>query len=248
LGQSRMDRWSLDLASEQSIVGLVGDRRDALSGLAYLLARHWDPEYRWVTFPGPEGSAETDVEQAVHRRTASARWMSLVPDGSLGPDEDSARDAIVLRSLMPQPLDDSDALRFDLYRIPAPLRRLAVALQQQERATVAVLANIDRLAHLYPDDPEVSRRYFRAGMGERVTLIVTFCGPLRRNRNSADCVLLSYGSGDSDLRAAEFQVERADMGPFSRDRSPFRLGDVPGIDELLPEVHRAGVRRDTPPP
>jgi hypothetical protein len=164
-------------------------------------------------------------------------------------------DAQLLRSLMPQPLDESDARRFDLYRTPLPLRQLVRQLHELNRPRIVVLANMDRIAHLYADDPDASRRYFRAAMGPNVSLIVTFCGPLRRNRGSADVVLLAGDTESVEWPNRLVRVERASIGPFARDATPFHVGEVPGVAELAlgTEIstgvtHPPDAYRDVPAP
>jgi hypothetical protein len=230
--------WKLDLRAEQCAMGIVGWNRDALTALAYALGREWDPEYYWIEFVDTDDSAPGPIERVIERRTATDHWMRLAATAELGPDERSARDALVLRSLMPQPLDAADVRRFDEYRLPPALRKFARTVHEQKRPSVGILVNMDRIAPLYPDDPEMSRRYFRAAMGTNLTLLMTYCGPARRNRGAADGVILETGPENVPLPEVAYNVERASVGPFARDSSPFRLREVPGVPDLLDAAAR----------
>jgi hypothetical protein len=226
-------RWTLSLTVEQCITGIVGGNRDALTALAFGLARTWDPEYVWVEFDEAILTARTPIERQVRAHTPQERWHSLSAMEDLGPDDANWKSVQARTSATPGTLSPDDAARSYFSRLPLPLRRLAQDLQSVRRPTVVVLANMDRIADLYPNDPDSSRRYFRAGMGEYVSLIVTFCGPLRRNRESADVVLLPRGAPDERWENLVVDVERASLGPFARDPSPFRIDELPAANELF---------------
>jgi hypothetical protein len=240
--------WELDLASEQCITGIIGTDRDALTALAFGLARTWDPEYVWIEFDEAILTIRSPLEKLVKARTPSDRWHTFSTMEDLGPDEANARStADSPRTDAPPPAAD-DGARLYFSRLPYPLRRLARELGEMRRQVTVVLANMDRIANLYPDDPDSSRRYFRAAMGRTVSLVVTFCGPLRRNRGSADVVLLPEGRPDEPWKDQTVRVERADIGPFARDGTSFRIGDVPFTNELLEaSVRRAAARSRTQP-
>lgn len=224
--------WALDLEADRGAFGVVGEDRDAINALAYSLACLWDPKFLWISLEAADGAGPGALETKLHGRIPTERWLDLGPPETLGPDLEGARLALYGRSLAPLARIAADPRAMDLMGLPPAVRLLARRLHRLGRPNLAVIANLDRIAALYPNDPAGTRRYLRALMGDQTSLLLTYCGALRENRLSADAVMTAESDAGTPWPESRFRVEWANVGPLARDGAPFRLAEVPG-SELL---------------
>lgn len=196
-----------DLLGSPRIVFISGESRVGVNRAAWELASRVNASYIWLEVGTPEDSVDPD-DPVLEGIVPPAQLYRTVPPADLRPDAAVANLALwsVIRS--DEPTEVVDTLT-DFLRLPSIVQEAIGTAPRNGQPGVCVFANGDRVAKNWPDDPSETRRLFDVWRREGVSLVVTFVGPLRRDRLESDYVFRCRSAAPDRWRDASMVYERS---------------------------------------
>ncbi len=199
---------------------LWGDSRVALSRAAYEVVYRVNPQYVWLNIGTPED--EVDPEDPSRNGLVPDHMLyRTVPPIDLKPDGATANLAMwsVVRNDEP---DEVLHPLMDFLRLPERLQEVIGNAPREDRTAVFVATNGDRAAPFYPEEAASSQRILDVFRRERMTMIITFLHPPRRNRFLYDYVFEVRSAGMPGWRDSWIVCEKAPPGEGHQIGVPVR--------------------------
>jgi hypothetical protein len=110
----------------------------------------------------------------------------------------------------------------DFLRLPQRLQEVIGNAPREERPSVFVAANADRVVQFYPDDTASSQPILDVFVRERMMIIVTLLDHPRKDRFLYDYVFESRAGGSPDWRDSALICEKAPPDQGYKLGSPLR--------------------------
>ena len=188
-------------------IHLRGASRVAINRAAWELASRTDPTYRWLHIGAPFDPVEPD-DPAANGMIPHAQLFRSIPPAEFAQNQAGANLGLwaVVRS--DEPAERLDPV-IDYLRLPHLLQKAMGDASRVMGPGVCVVANCDRIAEHYPDDPADIGRLVDVWRRSGAGLLVTFANMVRRSRFEYDYVFVVREQSDAGWRRSSISCEKA---------------------------------------
>jgi len=227
------ERWVLPSGAlgQPCSIYVYGDCRPVVNGVAFAMADMLDLAPLWLEVRDPQDGHDEPT-------AGSAGWIPpdrlfLSDSGSgLEPNDAIANFALwnIVRSDEPgEVLADLT----DFLRLPQMIQEVIGHATSESSPRAIVVANVERVQHLFPQEPGSLRRFLRSILNHSVSLVVAHTGPPGEQRSVFSAVFRVHASTLSAWKVGTLECEKGLMrGPYSVGR-PRRLSGIPSVSRVL---------------
>jgi len=232
------ERWVVPSGAlgQPCSIYVYGDCRPVVNGVAFAMADMLDLAPLWLEVRDPQDGHEEPT-------VVSAGWIApdrlfLSDSGSgLEPNDAVANLALwnVVRSDEP-----SEVLAdlTDFLRLPLLIQEVIGHTTTESSPRAIVVANVERVQHLFPQEPGSLRRFLRSILNRSVSLVVAHTGSPVEQRSAFNAVFRVHASTLAAWNVGSLECERGLMrGPYSVGR-PRRLSHIPSVARVLTGLQR----------
>ena len=213
-----------------------GPDRTAVAVAAFALASRSERTLTWLDIRNPTLPEDPYVPLLAPLVPSRNRILARTPD-DLVPEiavsniatwslirEDEPREVVV--SLV------------DFLRLPESVQRLVTDEPFDRAPATLLVTNSDRIAQLYPEDVESTRRYVRSITAQSVKLVATLPVLQRQDRLAYDFVFQVRPGRQPGWKGSTIQVEKGELPFGSVGRDPTGLTSVDEVEPILASALR----------
>jgi len=205
--------------------------------LAFVIARHVDPEFRWISIREASGRP-SDEESWVRRLMPADRILDPLSDTEMGQGPRPPRaafDALI----RPEGAANERIALDHFFLLPPRLQRMLDESSPSSSPRTVVVANTNRVRDFYPTDPDRLRAYTEVFPRSGFSMITTSIPPPYNGRYGFDVVLRMDVGLTQSWSEAHLVVEKGLRSGKFRTGSTFPPEEMPWYLELGTAVEKA---------
>lgn len=174
--------------------------------LAFAVAKFVDPSFRWMTIRG-SATQPSEEEGWVRRLLPESRILAPLAESELGQGPQLSKETF--DSLIRPEGAAMERIALDhFFLLPLRLQRILDETNPSPGPRAVVVANTNRVRHIYPTDPERLRAYTDVFPRSGLSMITTSIPPPYEGRYGFDIVLRLDVPSAAEWRSAHLVVEK----------------------------------------
>jgi len=174
--------------------------------LAFVIARHVDPAFRWISIRESAGQP-SEEESWVHRLMPADRVLDPLSEAEMGQGPRLPK-AAFQAMVRPEGAANERIALNHFFLLPPRLQRILDENTPSSSPRTVVVANTNRVRDFYPTDPDRLRAYTEVFPRSGFSMITTSSPPPYNGRYGFDIVLRMDVGLNQGWRAAHLVVEK----------------------------------------